>query len=73
MTRSPPLSLAALPLLASIGACSNIDRLSQVGQAPALSAIENPTAQAGYKPVQMPMPTPQPVSYHGNSLWRSGS
>jgi flagellar L-ring protein FlgH len=66
-------SLAALPLLAALGACSNLDRLSQVGQQPALSAIENPTTQAGYKPVQMPMPAPQPISYHGNSLWRSGS
>jgi flagellar L-ring protein FlgH len=65
--------IATLPLLATLGACSNLDRLSQVGQQPALSAIENPTAQAGYKPVQMPMPNAQPVSYHGNSLWRSGS
>jgi flagellar L-ring protein precursor FlgH len=73
MTLSTPIRLAALPLLASLGACSSLDRLSQVGQAPTLSAIENPTAQAGYKPVQMPMPTAQPVSYHGNSLWRSGS
>jgi flagellar L-ring protein FlgH len=73
MTRSTSIRLAALPLLASLGACSSLDRLSQVGQTPSLSSIENPTAQAGYKPVQMPMPTPQPISYHGNSLWRSGS
>lgn len=64
---------AALPLLAALGACSSLDRLNAIGEAPKLSAIENPTAQPGYKPVQMPMPTPQPVSYHGNSLWRSGS
>jgi flagellar L-ring protein precursor FlgH len=53
--------------------CSSIDRLSQIGEKPALSAIENPTAQPGYKPVQMPMPTPQPASYNPNSLWRNGS
>ncbi len=40
---------------------------------PPLSAIDNPTAQPGYKPVQMPMPTPQPASYSPNSLWRNGS
>jgi flagellar L-ring protein precursor FlgH len=30
-------------------------------------------AQPGYKPVQMPMPAPQPASYNPNSLWRNGS
>ena len=56
-----------------MGGCSAIDRLKSVGEAPALSQIENPVAQPGYKPVQMPMPTPQPVSYNPNSLWRNGS
>jgi flagellar L-ring protein FlgH len=55
------------------GGCSSIDRLSQIGEQPKLSAIENPTAQAGYKPVQMPMPKPEAVSYNANSLWRNGS
>ena len=35
--------------------------------------IENPTAQPGYKPVQMPMPKPEQASYNANSLWRNGS
>ena len=55
------------------GGCSSIDRLSQIGEQPKLSAIENPTAQPGYKPVQMPMPKPESVSYNANSLWRNGS
>src|SRR6202167_1275626 len=53
--------------------CAGIDRLSQVGEEPKLSAIENPTTQPGYKPVQMPMPKPEAVSYNANSLWRNGS
>jgi flagellar L-ring protein FlgH len=53
--------------------CSSLDRLSQIGEKPKLSAIENPTAQPGYKPVQMPMPKPETVSYNANSLWRNGS
>jgi flagellar L-ring protein FlgH len=65
--------LLALPAIAALGACSSIDRLKSIGEPPRLSAIENPTAQAGYKPVQMPMPPAQPVSYHGNSLWRPGA
>lgn len=64
-------TMLALGLL--VCGCSSIDRLSQIGEKPALSAIENPTAQPGYKPVQMPMPTPQPASYNPNSLWRNGS
>jgi flagellar L-ring protein precursor FlgH len=55
------------------GGCSSLDRLSQIGEKPALAAIENPTAQPGYKPVSMPMPKPEPASYNANSLWRNGS
>ena len=53
--------------------CSSIDRLSQIGETPKLNAIENPTSQPGYKPVQMPMPKPELASYNANSLWRNGS
>jgi flagellar L-ring protein precursor FlgH len=62
-------TIAAGPL----GGCSALDRLAQIGEHPPLSAIENPTTQPGYKPVHMPMPTPQPASYSPNSLWRNGS
>ena len=58
---------------ALLGGCSALDRLSLLGEQPPLSTIENPTTQPGYKPVQMPMPTPQPASYSPNSLWRNGS
>src|SRR6202020_2278210 len=62
-----------LTVVGMTGGCSAIDRLSQIGDQPKLSAIENPTAQPGYKPVQMPMPKPEAVSYNANSLWRNGS
>src|ERR1700710_1024654 len=55
------------------GGCSSIRRLSPVGATPKLSSIDNPTAAPGYKPVQMPMPKPEAVSYNANSLWRNGS
>jgi len=65
---------AALLATGAIGSgCSSIDRLSSIGEKPALAAIENPTAQPGYKPVQMPMPKPEAASYNANSLWRNGS
>jgi flagellar L-ring protein precursor FlgH len=62
-----------LTIVSVAGGCSSIDRLSQIGEQPKLSEIENPTAKPGYKPVQMPMPKPEAVSYNANSLWRNGS
>jgi flagellar L-ring protein precursor FlgH len=56
-----------------LGACSSLERLKFLGDTPPLSAIENPTSQAGYKPVHMPMPMPQYATYNPNSLWRNGS
>jgi flagellar L-ring protein precursor FlgH len=56
-----------------LGGCSAVDRLAMVGEQPPLTRIENPTAQPGYKPVQMPMPAAQPATYNPNSLWRNGS
>jgi flagellar L-ring protein FlgH len=67
------LATTLLTVVSVTGGCSSIDRLSQIGETPKLSAIENPTAQPGYKPVQMPMPKPEAVSYNANSLWRNGS
>jgi len=64
-------ALVAIGCLTS--GCSSLERLAQIGEQPKLSAIDNPTAKAGYKPVSMPMPTPQPASYNPNSLWRNGS
>jgi flagellar L-ring protein FlgH len=67
------LTAALLASSALASGCSSIDRLSQIGETPKLTAIDNPTAQPGYKPVQMPMPKPEAVSYNPNSLWRNGS
>jgi flagellar L-ring protein FlgH len=74
---SRPRRIAITALLlatcALASGCSSIDRLSQIGEQPKLAAIENPTTQPGYKPVQMPMPKPEVASYNPNSLWRNGS
>ncbi len=59
--------------LAAAGCSSTADKIAQIGKPPYLSAIENPTAVAGYRPVSMPMPDPEPAVYSSNSLWRSGA
>ena len=75
MSNKPRFPVVAAFALTSmlLGSCSALDRLKSVGEKPELSEIKNPTAQPGYKPVQMPMPAPQPATYSPNSLWRNGS
>jgi flagellar L-ring protein precursor FlgH len=58
-------------LATSLGACSAMDRLASIGDEPELSAIDNPTAQPGYRPVVMPMPETTVAAYQPNSLFRS--
>jgi flagellar L-ring protein FlgH len=55
------------------GGCSSLERMRLIGEQPPLAPITNPVTHAGYKPVQMPMPAPQPAVYNPNSLWRNGS
>ena len=54
--------LAALAAFAmTLGGCGAIDRIDNIGAAPALAPIANPTTQPGYRPVSMPMPTAEKV------------
>ena len=68
---SAAVALAAV--VAAAGGCNTISRLSEVGEAPEMSAIANPQSQPGYRPVNLPMPGPQPVVDNPNSLWRTGA
>jgi len=53
--------------------CTSAERLSRIGQPPALSAVSNPTQERDYRPVTMPMPTPIALEPAANSLWRPGA
>jgi flagellar L-ring protein precursor FlgH len=64
---------AVLIATALVPACSFTDRISNIGGAPQLTTIENPTKRAGYQPVAMPMPRPQQMLRQPNSLWRPGA
>lgn len=64
----------ALAVTGGLAACSDtMARLSSVGSGPELSKITNPTAQEDYRPVSMPMPTPEIAEENPNSLWRAGA
>ena len=72
--RPATTALALVAVALSLAGCGNaLDRLSEIGKGPKLAAIEDPTAQPGYKPVAMPMPAPEPPAYAPNSLWSKGS
>jgi flagellar L-ring protein precursor FlgH len=69
MTKLVARTLALLLLPALLAGCSTLDQLAGVGQAPKLSAIEDPTSRAGYRPATMPMPELIAASYQPNSLF----
>ena len=59
--------------LTVIGCGNTLERIARVGEEPALSPIENPTAQTAYQPVSLPMPDPLSDLRQPASLWRQGS
>jgi len=63
--------LLATTLLA-LAACNAFDRVTEIGDAPKLASIEDPTHQPGYIPVRMPMPPPSLTEREPNSLWQTG-
>lgn len=56
-----------------LSGCNAMKRLSEVGEPPRLSSIDNPTQSENYRPVSLPMPAPQIAESNPNSLWRSGA
>lgn len=72
--RNPGVMILAAVLGLMLGGCNMAERLSSVGDEPALSTISNPGAGPnGITPISLPMPRPQMVERHPNSLWRPGS
>ncbi|MXN63718.1 flagellar basal body L-ring protein FlgH [Stappia sp. GBMRC 2046] len=66
-------TFAVIALGLTAAGCGAADRIANVGKQPVLTAIQDPTTMPGYRPVRMPLPTPVPVHYNNNSLWRSGA
>jgi flagellar L-ring protein precursor FlgH len=66
------LTAVALASIALAG-CNAFSRLSQVGETPPLTTIQDPKTQPGYQPVSLPMPTPIVGERQPNSLWKAGS
>ena len=71
MKRSTLAAAVAAPLLLS--GCGSLQRLSEVGRPPAMTQPGDPTQEASWRPLTMPMPSAQTALPQANSLWRSGS
>jgi len=68
-----PRLLLALLAPALLAGCGNLQRLSEVGRPPAMTQPGDPTQEANWRPLTMPMPAPQTAMPQANSLWRTGS
>lgn len=53
----------------TLSACGAGERIKNIGKAPEMAAIVNPTTQVGYQPVSLPMPSPKNARPQKNSLW----
>jgi flagellar L-ring protein precursor FlgH len=71
--RSPHRLLCLCAVGLSLAGCNAFSRLASVGDEPHMTSIENPVRQPSYRPVSLPMPTPEQANRQANSLWRPGA
>jgi len=71
---SVAMRVACVALIAlTMTGCNFLRRLSEVGEEPKMAPVANPTQQPDYRPVTMPMPTPETAQRVPGSLWRPGA
>jgi flagellar L-ring protein FlgH len=66
-------SLAALLVVVALTGCNAVQRLSEVGTEPRISAIADPKEDPKAQPRSWPAPAPQPAEDNPASLWRPGA
>jgi len=60
---------AVLMMGVALSACSAVDRIENIGEAPKLSAVGNPAGRQ----IVAEIPRPAPITHIDNSLWQPGS
>ena len=73
MTARPIVRSLCMASMLALGACATATKLTQIGEAPPMTTIQDATRQPGYQPVSLPMPQPIVGQRQPNSLWQSGS
>jgi flagellar L-ring protein precursor FlgH len=56
-----------------LGGCGLLQRMSEVGRPPAMTATGDPTKEPGWRPLTMPMPARETAPTEADSLWHAGS
>ncbi len=64
---------ASLLFCGLLTGCGSLERLSNIGRPPPMTASQDPTRAADYRPLTMPMPAIEPPPTDDASLWRHGS
>jgi len=72
-TSSRVTLFAAMIAVSGLSGCNLATRISEVGNGPKLTTIQNPTAKPDYRPISLPMPAPQVAEENPSSLWRNGA
>lgn len=65
--------MAALILPLLLPGCGSLTRLSEIGRPPEMTPSADPTREANYRPITMPMPAAVFATPQVGALWRSGS
>lgn len=74
MSQQYSILLFLVCTVANLPGCMILEDLSNIGDPPEISEIQDPTLIKDYKPVSMPMPvSPTASSSSVNSLWQNGS
>ncbi len=59
----------ALMIASALSACSAVDRIENIGEAPKLAAVGNPAGRN----IVAEIPRPAPITHADNSLWQPGA
>lgn len=66
--------LLAATALTVTGCGNTVRKLSQIGDPPPMTTVENPQVRPDYKPLSWPLPDPEGNTSHtANSLWQPGA
>jgi flagellar L-ring protein precursor FlgH len=60
---------SALMLASALSACSAVDRIENIGEAPRLAEVGNPAGRT----IVADIPRPAPITHADNSLWQPGA
>ncbi|MEI9990218.1 MAG: flagellar basal body L-ring protein FlgH [Rhizomicrobium sp.] len=72
MTRSLLKVLSLTACAAALAGCSAVDRIKELGDAPTMAGVADPTSPVHATTPNVPLPPPEP-SRAPNSLWSSGA